>query len=98
MEKDIPKPDLVIYLQAIPEFLYKRIKQRDRDFEQEIEFDYIAKLCEAYNAFFFHYTASPLLIVDIKGFDFVGNASDVNLLCKEIDELKEPRRIISRKW
>jgi len=98
VEKDIPKPDLVIYLQAIPEFLYKRIKQRDRDFEQDIDFDYIAKLCEAYNAYFFHYTVSPLLIVDVKGFDFVGNASDVDLLCKEIDDLKEPRRIISRKW
>jgi len=98
IEREIPKPELVIYLQAVPEFLYKRIKQRDRDFEQEIEFNYISRLCEAYNAFFFHYTATPLLIVDVRGFDFVGNAGDVDLLCKEIADLKEPRRIISRKW
>jgi deoxyguanosine kinase len=98
IEKEIPKPELVIYLQGAPEFLYKRIRQRDRDFEQEIEFDYISRLCEAYNAFFFHYSASPLLIVDARGFDFVGNAGDVDLLCKEIADFKEPRRIISRKW
>jgi len=98
IEKEIPKPDLTIYLQAVPEFLYRRIKQRDRDYEQEIEFDYISRLCEAYNAYFFHYTDSPLLIVDVKGFDFVGNAGDVDLLCKEIEDLKEPRRIVSRTW
>jgi deoxyadenosine/deoxycytidine kinase len=98
IEKEIPKPDLTIYLQAMPEFLFKRIKQRDRDFEQEIEFDYISRLCEAYNAYFFHYTVSPLLIVDVKGFDFVGNTGDVDLLNREIEDLKEPRRIISRKW
>jgi deoxyguanosine kinase len=98
IEKEIPKPELVIYLQATPEFLFKRIRQRDRDFEQEIEFDYISQLCDAYNAFFFHYNVSPLLIVDIKGFDFVGNTGDVELLCDEIADLKEPRRLISRKW
>lgn len=98
IERDVPKPDLVIYLQASTEFLYKRIRQRDRNFESNIDFGYIEQLCEAYNAFFFHYKTSPLLIVDIKGFDFTGNSKDLDLICDEVKNLKEPRRILSRQW
>jgi len=98
IERDIPKPDLVIYLQASVEFLYKRIRQRDRNFESNIDFGYIEQLCEAYNAFFFHYKTSPLLIVDIKGFDFTGNSKDLDLICDEVKNLKERRRILSRQW
>jgi len=98
IERDVPKPDLVIYLQAPAEFLYKRIRQRDRNFESNIDFGYIEQLCEAYNAFFFHYRTSPLLIVDIKGFDFTGNSKDLDLICDEVKNLKEPRRILSRQW
>ncbi len=93
---DIPRPDLVIYLQANPEALYKRIKQRGRVYEREIEFEYIEKLSEAYNTFFFHYNSSPMLIVNIKGFDFLANPRDLDLLCEEIKDLKEPRRVLSR--
>ncbi len=98
IERDIPKPDLVIYLQAGPEFLYKRIKRRDRNFEREIEYEYIEKLCDAYNAFFFHYNVSPLLIIDIRGFNFMSNTKDVDLIYDEIKNLKELRRIISKEW
>jgi deoxyguanosine kinase len=98
IERDVPGPDLVIYLQAPADFLYRRIKQRDRDFESPLEYNYIEQLCEAYNTFFFHYNTSPLLIVDVKGFDFTGNAKDVDLICDEIKNLKEPRRILSRQW
>ncbi len=96
VQQDIPKPDLVLYLQASSELLYRRIKHRDRKYERNIEFDYVDSLCEAYNAFFFHYNLSPVLIINIKGFDFVGNDHDLNFLCDEINNLKEPRRIISR--
>ncbi len=98
IDRDIPRPDLVIYLQAVPELLYKRVRQRDRSFEQEIDYEYIEKLCDAYNRFFFHYNTSPLLIVNIKGFDFITNTKDVDLLYEEIKNLKEPRRIISKEW
>jgi deoxyadenosine/deoxycytidine kinase len=98
IEHDVPKPDLVIYLQAAPELLFKRIKQRNRSFEREIEYEYVDELCNAYNTFFFHYNASPLLIVDIRGFDFLGNSDDSALLCDEINQLKERRRIVSKEW
>ena len=93
---DVPRPDLVIYLQAGPEALYKRIRQRGRAYERDIEFDYIERLCEAYNTFFFHYNSSPMLIVNIKGFDFLANPKDLDLLYNEITNLQEPRRVLSR--
>jgi deoxyguanosine kinase len=93
---DVPRPDLVIYLQADPEMLYKRIKQRGRAYERDIEFEYIERLSEAYNTFFFHYNSSPMLIVNIKGFDFLANPKDLDLLYNEIKNLKEPRRVLSR--
>ena len=93
---DVPRPDLVIYLQAGPEALYKRIRQRGRVYERDIDFEYIERLCEAYNTFFFHYNSSPMLIVNIKGFDFLANPKDLDLLCNEIKSLKEPRRVLSR--
>lgn len=98
LERDIPRADLVIYLQATPEIFYKRIKQRDRNYERGIEYEYVEKLCNAYNTFFFHYTDSPLLIIDIKGFDFLTNPKDVELIYNEIKGFKEPRRIISKAW
>ncbi len=93
---DVPRPDLVIYLQAGPEALYKRIRQRGRVYERDIDFEYIERLCDAYNTFFFHYNSSPMLIVNIKGFDFLANPRDLDLLCNEIKNLKEPRRVLSR--
>ena len=93
---DVPRPDLVIYLQAPVELLYKRIKQRGRPYERDMDFDYIERLSEAYNTFFFHYNSSPMLIVNVKGFDFLANPRDLDLLHGEIMDLKEPRRVLSR--
>ena len=98
LDREIPRPDLVVYLQATADFLYKRIKQRNRAFEREMEYEYIERLSDVYNSYFFHYNSSPLLIVNISGFDFVGNSKDVDLICDEIRNLKEPRRIISKAW
>lgn len=92
---EIPKPDVVVYLQSTPDILYKRIKQRNRPYEHNIEFDYIAKLCEAYNSFFIHYNTSQLLIVNINGFDFL-TSNDLDLLYQEVIQLKTPRKIISK--
>lgn len=95
IEKEIPRPDVVVYLQATPDLLYKRIKQRDRSYERNIEYDYLVKLCEAYNSFFIHYNISQLLIVNIKGFDFL-MSPDLDLIYREIIQLKTQRKIISK--
>ena len=49
-----------------------------------MESDYIATLCEAYNYFFFHYTETPLLVVNTNEIDFVRNRSDLEELLARV--------------
>lgn len=82
--KDVPRPDLVIYLQANTETLMYRIRERNRSYEQDISSEYIQRLNEAYNYFFFHYTESPLLVVNTAKIDFVHNPDDLEDLLEQI--------------
>jgi deoxyguanosine kinase len=83
----VPKPDLVIYLQARPEVLYKRIKKRDKKYERSITFEYLAEVAQAYNQFFFHYDETPLLVVNTSEIDFVESSKDLADLIKEINNM-----------
>lgn len=76
MEKDIPKPDLVIYLKSSPDRLMNNIKKRDRPFEREMKYEYIDSLNTAYNNFFNLYKATPLLIINTTNMDFVEDEDD----------------------
>jgi deoxyguanosine kinase len=73
LEERVLRPDLVIYLQASTDVLMGRIRLRGRAFEREMEEGYIQTLNEAYNYFFFHYTDTPLLVVNTNELDFVRN-------------------------
>lgn len=82
-----PPPDLVIYLQAAPEILLKRILQRGISYEQHIDGDYLKKISDAYVDFFYHYDASPLLIINTENFDLANNADDFSMLIEHIRRL-----------
>ena len=71
LAQDIPVPDLVIYLQSPTDVLRKRLRDRERANTDvpRLEDDYIKELNEAYNHFFFHYNATPLLVVETSQFD-----------------------------
>ena len=73
---DVPKPDLVIYLQAPVDVLLKRIGKRGIAYERAMEPNYLKSLCDAYTRFFHYYDESPLLIV---------NAAEINLVDSEPD-------------
>jgi deoxyguanosine kinase len=62
LREQLPTPDLVIYLQATPEVLKKRLKRKNVAAENAISDDYLEEVAKAYEHFFFHYTASDLLI------------------------------------
>jgi deoxyguanosine kinase len=68
---DLPTPDLVVYLQAPTDVLRRRLRERARaDGDLPVPNEpYIRELNEAYNHFFFHYNASPLLVVETSQFD-----------------------------
>lgn len=76
LERDIPKPDLVVYLKSTPERVMQNIMKRGRYFERSISYEYIQSLNKAYNNFFNHYTGTPLLIINTTTMDFVQNQSD----------------------
>jgi deoxyguanosine kinase len=72
LSRDLPSPDLVIYLQSPTDVLRRRVRNRPRDDEDDIPLpsdEYLAEVNEAYNHFFFHYTATPLLVVETSQFD-----------------------------
>lgn len=76
MERDIPKPDLVIYLKSTPERLMQNIKKRDRLFEREMKYEYIVNLNQAYNNFFNHFQDTSLLVINSTELDFVNKKED----------------------
>ncbi len=88
LEPKIIRPDLVIFLQADTDTLLKRIKQRARSFEKEINRDYIASVNEAYNHYFFHYAETPLLVINTSDIDFVHRREDLDDLLKQILSMK----------
>jgi deoxyguanosine kinase len=79
----LPKPDLVIYLEASVETCMRRIRMRGREFERGLDPAYLARLKDAYNAFFYRYAETPLLVVNTDEIDFVKNPEDFdNLVCQ----------------
>ena len=84
IEKNIPQPDLVIYLQSSVDRLMSNIRKRGREMERNMSEEYIRELNEAYNYFFFRYKSSPLLIVKVSDIDFVNNPDDFNDLLEQI--------------
>lgn len=80
LEARLNRPDLVIYLQATTEVLLDRIKRRGRSFEKDISREYLETLADAYNHFFFHYTDTPLLIVNTNEMDLASRDEDYERL------------------
>jgi deoxyguanosine kinase len=86
LEREVPKPDVVVYLQASVDVLMDRIRRRGREFERDMSREYIDTLNEAYNYFFFHYKDTPLIVVNTNDIDFVENTADFEELAREIEE------------
>ncbi len=84
IEKNIPTPDLVVYLQSSVERLMANIRMRGRKMEENMSVDYIRELNEAYNYFFFRYKSAPLLIVKATEIDFVNRKEDFENLVGQI--------------
>jgi deoxyadenosine/deoxycytidine kinase len=71
LAEQIPNPDLVVYLQAKPETLKKRIAKKNIAMEHRISDEYLEEVVHAYDHFFFHYKSSDLLVIETSEIDFV---------------------------
>jgi deoxyadenosine/deoxycytidine kinase len=106
LARDVPPPDLVIYLQAPTELLMKRLhareaRARDDDPDRDVpvpDQEYLAELNEAYQHFFFHYTATPLLVVETSEFDPESDDAALDELVKQIRSMhKGTRYFVARR-
>ncbi|SAK64995.1 deoxynucleoside kinase family protein [Caballeronia temeraria] len=88
IRESAPAPDLVIYLQASPEVLFSRIQKRALPMELQISDSYLRALCDAYNEFFYHYDATPLLTVNAEHLNPLASDDDLALLIERIGAMR----------
>ena len=86
LAQDVTAPDLVIYLQTPTDVLRRRLKDRARANPEAAvpDDEYIRELNEAYNHFFFHYNATPLLVVETSQFDLTWGDEALDDLVKQL--------------
>jgi deoxyadenosine/deoxycytidine kinase len=84
LAESVPRPDLVVYLQAPTDVLLKRIRTRGRPEESRLSEEYLSEVNRAYSYYFFHYTQTPLLVVNTTDVDFVKRPEDLDDLFKQI--------------
>ncbi len=84
LERNIIRPDLVIYLQADTETLMKNILNRGRTMESDITSEYIDALGQVYTEYFFRYQETPLIIINTNNIDFVNNKKDLEEVIRYI--------------
>jgi len=90
LAKDVSTPDLVVYLQAPTDVLLRRQRGRVKEVEDDVPDpapEYLRELNEAYQHFFFHYTATPLLVVETSQLDLSGSEAALDGLIKQISTM-----------
>lgn len=97
LARDIAAPDLVVYLQAPSDVLLRRLKSGRVDTERESpppqpDAEYLRELNEAYQHFFFHYNATPLLVVETSQFDADTDDAALDDLVKQIGTMTKGTR------
>src|SRR5579862_2203195 len=86
LAENIPVHDLVIYLQAKPETLKKRIAKKNVAIEDRISDEYVEEVIRAYEHFFFHYKSSDLLVIETSEIDFVDRSEDLQELLRRLSQ------------
>ena len=84
LASSVAVPDLVIYLQAKPDVLLKRVSKKGDPAEKQISPEYLEAVANAYEHFFFRYSASNLLVVDTSEIDFVERNEDLQELLRRL--------------
>ena len=91
----LPPPNLVIYLQASVPTLMRRIAQRGRDFEREIDASYLSRLNERYEEWVATFNLCPVLTVATDNLDFVHHPSHLDQIAQRVQERLGGRELIT---
>src|SRR6187397_2262451 len=95
LAKDVPAPDLVVYLQAPTDVLLRRLRDRARESDDGVPepgADYLREVNEAYQHYFFHYSATPLLVVETSQFDLHSSDEALDDLIRQIRSMNRGTR------
>jgi deoxyadenosine/deoxycytidine kinase len=84
LAEKIPRPELLVYLRAPTDVLMRRIAQRGRPYERQMERAYIDELNRAYDDFFADSHPAPVLTLETEGMDFVANPEDLRAVTERI--------------
>ena len=91
LARDLPTPDIVIYLQCPTDRLRKRIRERARRWPDRptTPDEDIGELNDAFNHFFFHFTGAPLLVVETSAIDLEWHDEDVEDLLRQVEHMQQ---------
>jgi deoxyadenosine/deoxycytidine kinase len=94
LAQDIPTADLVIYLQTPTDVLRRRLRDRHRANPESglLDDEYVRELNEAYNHYFFHYNATPLLVIETSQFDLTWGDEALDDLVKQLNGMGKGTR------
>lgn len=95
LKLELPAPDVVIYLQAPVDVLDERVRRRGSPYERLVERDYLQTVAEAYTEYFYHYAASPLLMVNAADVNFVDSDTDFQSLLDFIRRTRSGRHFFN---
>ena len=88
----IPKPDLLIYLKSSIPTLVRQIQKRGREYEQNIDEEYLIRLNDKYNNWIENIYEGRVLVVDKDTDDFVADPSIIERICAEVEEMCSGKR------
>ena len=88
LSNKVPKPDLVIFLQASTDILRSRVEKRGREYEAFMDPSYLDSVNKSFNNYFFYYAETPLLVINTNEIDFVDKKCDLDELIIKINNHK----------
>jgi len=94
MAQGLPRPGLVVWLQAEPQTLAERIRRRGIPMEQDVEPAYLSRLCDAYVDHFRGQEGTPVLTVVTDRFNPAGRDDDFARLLSHLETFEGPRGVL----
>ena len=88
LSNKVPRPDLVIFLQASTDILRSRVEKRGREYEAFMDPSYLDSVNKTFNNYFFYYAETPLLVINTNEIDFVDKKCDLDELIIKINNHK----------